>query len=66
MHRMLGISYKSTWLMMRRLREASRTGGLMAPFLGSGGKTVEVDETYIGCLEGQKKRKGGWLIRTSS
>ena len=27
-HRMLGISYKSTWFMMHRLREAMRTGGL--------------------------------------
>ena len=27
-HRMLGISYKSTWFMMHRLREAMRSGGL--------------------------------------
>ena len=27
-HRMLGVSYKSTWFMMHRLREAMRTGGL--------------------------------------
>src|SRR3954462_9701675 len=27
MHRMLGVSYKSTWFMMHRLREAMRTGG---------------------------------------
>jgi len=27
-HRSLGISYKSTWFMMHRLREALRTGGL--------------------------------------
>ena len=27
-HRMLGISYKSTWFMMHRLREAMRTGDL--------------------------------------
>src|SRR5207302_10619120 len=45
-HRMLGISYKSTWFMMHRLREAMRTGGL-AP-MGGEGKTVEADETYIG------------------
>ena len=48
-HRMLGISYKSTWFMMHRLREAMRTGGLEP--LGSGGKTVEADETYFGDVE---------------
>jgi transposase-like protein len=45
-HRMLGISYKSTWFMMHRLREAMRTGGLEP--LGGEGKVVEADETYFG------------------
>src|SRR5688572_20990807 len=45
-HRMLGISYKSTWFMMHRLREAMRTGGLEP--LGGEGKVVEADETYYG------------------
>lgn len=45
-HRMLDISYKSTWFMMHRLREAMRTGGF-AP-LGGEGKIVEADETYYG------------------
>lgn len=45
-HRMLGISYKSTWFMMHRLREAMRTGGLEP--LGGAGKVVEADETYYG------------------
>jgi transposase-like protein len=53
MHRMLDISYKSTWFMTHRLREAMRTGGLTP--LGGEGKTVEVDETYIGRQEGQTK-----------
>jgi transposase-like protein len=53
-HRSLGISYKSAWFMMHRLREALRTGGL-AP-MGGPGKTVEVDETIIGKLEGAPKR----------
>ncbi len=57
MHRMLGISYKSTWFMTHRLREAMRVGGL-AP-LGGSGKAVESDETFIGRLEGQPKRRGG-------
>jgi transposase-like protein len=56
-HRSLGISYKSAWFMMHRLREALRTGGL-AP-MGGSGKIVEADETYVGRLKGQPKRRGG-------
>jgi transposase-like protein len=58
-HRMLGISYKSTWFMMHRLREAMRTGGLEP--LGGKGKTVEADETYFGKPEQPRaspQRKG--------
>src|SRR5277367_5002918 len=50
MHRMLDISYKSTWFMMHRLREAMRQGDL-AP-MGGGGSIVEIDETFIGRKEG--------------
>ncbi|WFU80943.1 IS1595 family transposase [Bradyrhizobium sp. CIAT3101] len=57
-HRMLGISYKSTWFMMHRLREAMRVGGLLPP-MGEDGGAVEVDETYIGRLQGVKKKRGG-------
>ena len=56
LHRMLGISYKSTWFMMHRIREAMRIGGL-APMGGAGG-TVEADETFIGRKEGSIKRRG--------
>jgi transposase-like protein len=49
-HRSLGISYKSAWFMMHRLREAMRSGGL-AP-MGGPGKTVEIDETASGRIEG--------------
>src|SRR3974377_126362 len=58
-HRMLGISYKSTWFMMHRLREAMRSGGLEP--LGGRGKGVEADETYFGRADEihiSKKRKG--------
>lgn len=47
LHRMLGVSYKSTWFMMHRIREAMREGK-MPGGLGGQGKTVEVDETYVG------------------
>ena len=56
-HRSLAISYKSAWFMMHRLREALRVGGL-AP-MGGAGKTVEVDETYIGKQQGHAKGRGG-------
>ena len=59
MHRLLGVSYKSTWFMMHRLREAMRTGGLSP--LGGGGKIVEADETYFGKIDDQAlpaKREG--------
>jgi transposase-like protein len=56
LHRMLGISYKSTWFMMHRIREAMRDGGL-APMGGAGG-IVEVDETFFGRKEGHEVKRG--------
>ena len=47
MHRMLQISYKSTWFMTMRLREAMREGKLPGA-LGGQNKVVEGDETYVG------------------
>jgi transposase-like protein len=55
LHRALGITYKSAWFLTHRIREAMRSGGLVPP-MGSGGGTVEVDETYIGHLDGQPKK----------
>jgi transposase-like protein len=63
-HRMLGISYKSTWFMMHRLREAMRSGGLDP--LGGRGKVVEADETYFGKAEihrASPQRKGRAFIK---
>lgn len=57
-HRMLGISYKSTWFLMHRLREAMPEGGMLPP-MGEVGGVVEVDETYIGRLKGVRKKRGG-------
>jgi transposase-like protein len=58
-HRMLGISYKSTWFMMNRLREAMRSGG--SEPLGGEGKIVEADETYYGKAEPTGRRQGDGL-----
>jgi transposase-like protein len=46
MQRMMGGSYKTSWFMMHRIREAMREGKL-GP-LGGEGKFVEADETYVG------------------
>src|ERR1700734_449189 len=56
LHRILGVSYKSTWFMMHRLREAMRTGGL-AP-MGGEGSVVEIDETFIGRKDGFEVKNG--------
>ena len=58
LHRILEVQYKTAWFLAHRIREAMRSGEL-AP-MGGGGGTVEIDETFIGRLEGQpKKRHGG-------
>jgi hypothetical protein len=59
LHRALGITYKSAWFLTHRIREAMRAGGLLPP-MGSGGKPVEADETFIGKLEGQPNKRRGW------
>ncbi|WP_430450185.1 IS1595 family transposase [Rhodophyticola sp.] len=55
LHRVLGITYKSTWFLTHRIRECMRDGAL-APF-GSNGGAVEVDETFIGKEPGVTKAK---------
>jgi transposase-like protein len=58
LHRTLGVTYKTAWFMAHRIRLAMEP--TETPPLGSNGGTVEVDETFIGRLEGQpKKRHGG-------
>ena len=47
MHRALGITYKSAWFLMHRIR-ASMEGAAPTGPLGGNNTTVEVDETYVG------------------
>lgn len=52
-HRMLGVTYKSAWFMVHRLRYATTQDPLAEQLTG----TVEVDETYIGGKRTSKARK---------
>ena len=52
LHRTLKVSYKTAWFMEHRLREAMRPA--FPPVMGGTGKTVEMDEAYIGGLEKNK------------
>jgi transposase-like protein len=56
LHRMLGISYKSAWFMMHRLREAMREGKFPGG-LGGANRVVEADETYVGGKAANRKGK---------
>lgn len=59
LHRTLGITLKSAWFMAHRIREAmKRNDDLFTPPMGGEGKTVEVDETYVGRKPGTKVRRG--------
>jgi transposase-like protein len=55
LHRTLGCTLKTAWFISHRIREAMRVTGV-GP-MGEGGGIVEADETFIGRLEGQKKRR---------
>src|SRR5579859_7961715 len=45
-HRAIGVTQKSAWFMLQRIRLAMQNGSLMK--LGGSGTPVQVDETFIG------------------
>src|ERR1700733_1160972 len=57
-HRNLGVTYKTAWFMMHRLREA--LGELSGTPMGGKGQVVQADETYYGNTSKRAKgyRKG--------
>jgi transposase-like protein len=57
-HRMLGISYKSTWFMCHRLREAMRPAKYPRSVVGLE-QAVEVDETCIDGKSGEPQKPPG-------
>jgi transposase-like protein len=63
LHRTLEITYKSAWFLAHRIREAMRDG-VLSP-MGGAGQTVEIDETFIGFVEGatQKTPRSGSQFR---
>jgi transposase-like protein len=57
LHRTLGVTLKTAWFMSHRIRAAMQTVGL--PPMGGPGSIVEVDETFIGRVEGVPKQRSG-------
>jgi transposase-like protein len=53
-HRTLGVTYKTAWFLMHRLREAMTT--LNPTPMGGEGKVIQADETYYG--NSSKRAKG--------
>lgn len=64
LYRDLGFgSYRTAWFMAHRIREGMR-GGALSP-LGGEGKTVEVDETFIGKLADVPKQHSGYAHKNT-
>ena len=58
LHRTLGVTLKTAWFMSHRIRLAMQLPPEQPPMGGNGG-VIEVDETFIGRLEGMPKARAG-------
>ncbi len=56
LHRTLGITLKSAWFLSHRIREAMGEVHSKRAKMGGKGKTIEMDETFIGGIEKNKHR----------
>src|SRR6476646_5927110 len=56
-HRNIGVTYKTAWFMMHRLREAMT--GMNAGPMGGEGQSVQMDETYYGNSKRSKSYRKG-------
>ncbi len=56
LHRTLGVTLKTAWFMSHRIREAMRVVGVEP--MGGAGKTVEIDETLQGRIDGAPTHLG--------
>lgn len=59
-HRTLKINYRTAWYLCHRIRKAMEKGDLFTGKLGSGGKIVESDETYIGGRYDKRRKRGAY------
>jgi transposase-like protein len=57
LHRTLGVTLRTAWFMSHRIREAMRIIGV--PPMGGDGGIIEVDETFVGRVEGVPKQRTG-------
>lgn len=62
-HRQLGITYKTAWFMMHRLREAMRD--LNPAPMGGEGQSIQADETYFGNTRRAKSYRKGHKHKAS-